>query len=680
MNRIGAIALTLIITLCSLSGCFGGDEEVDAEPPQTQGTELSDWNVHFAGTAADLPTCDAATNGRLYYVEDVNEFQVCKTTGWETIAIQGADGMVGADGLDGSSTIIMVAGSTLCQNGGNRFNIGLDQDGSGTLDTLEIATNVEICHGEDGSDGAPGQEGPTGPDGLQSLVVTNPFSVGANCGNGGVMIESGVDLNNDSILDSNEVDSTQYVCNGANTNPFSATNKLTSAGPADASFGCKAGGMVVMYGLDNGDGTGVAANGILEDGEIDQSMTVCSTWSFSLVKDINPSGDGYPLYIIEFGDMLYFSANDGVHGYELWYSDGTPEGTSMLLDINSGSASSLPKYFVELNGSLIFSADDGVDGVELWRTDGTVAGTYQLEDIYPGSDSGHPNEMTYFDGAVWFMANDGDYGYELWTSNGNVDGTYLVKDIFIFDDNSSYPSNFVVYDEKLYFTAYSNDFESLTTIGREIWSTDGTSAGTNLLTNLNGLDDGVDTSGPLVVFNDELYFMGNNGSYGWELWSTNGTEEGTSMFLDIHVGSGDDSSWPGSFLEFEGMLYFEADNYDNGSELWVTDGTPTNTSLLIDLKAGFYGSSPQFLTIFGNHFYFVAYDSSWNFYESDGTSAGTQLLPGLEPPNTAHSPSFVEYKGEMYFTNVDTVNGGVELWKMHTTTSITHNTPYVSPN
>ncbi len=149
------------------------------------------------------------------------------------------------------------------------------------------------------------------------------------------------------------------------------------------------------------------------------------------------------------------------------------------------------------------------------------------------------------------------------------------------------------------------------------------------------------------------------------------------MFVDIHVGSSQDSSWPDSFLEFEGMLYFEADNYDNGSELWVTDGTPTNTSLLVDILPGFYSSSPKHLTVFGNHFYFVAFDSSsseWKIFESDGTSVGTELIQGLVSPSSIYSPSFVEYKGEMYFTNVDTLNGGVELWKMHTTTSITHNT------
>ena len=51
-----------------LSGCFGGDDDDDDddESSKTQDAELIDWNVHFAATAANLPTCDTDTNGRLY--------------------------------------------------------------------------------------------------------------------------------------------------------------------------------------------------------------------------------------------------------------------------------------------------------------------------------------------------------------------------------------------------------------------------------------------------------------------------------------------------------------------------------------------------------------------------------------------------------------------------------------
>ena len=97
MKRPIALLFCLLMITMPLAGCFGGDDSSDAPDEK-----LDDWNVHFAATAADLPTCDEDTNGRLYYVEADNQFQVCKTTGWEVIAIQGADGVDGTDGMNGA--------------------------------------------------------------------------------------------------------------------------------------------------------------------------------------------------------------------------------------------------------------------------------------------------------------------------------------------------------------------------------------------------------------------------------------------------------------------------------------------------------------------------------------------------------------------------------------------------
>ena len=82
MKRTTALLFCLLMLTLPLTGCFGGDDSSDGSDE-----ELDDWNVHFAATAADLPACDADTNGRLYYVEADNQFQVCKTSGWSVIDI-----------------------------------------------------------------------------------------------------------------------------------------------------------------------------------------------------------------------------------------------------------------------------------------------------------------------------------------------------------------------------------------------------------------------------------------------------------------------------------------------------------------------------------------------------------------------------------------------------------------
>src|SRR5713226_3938336 len=70
-----------------------------------------------------------------------------------------------------------------------------------------------------------------------------------------------------------------------------------------------------------------------------------------LAKDINPgAGDSNPFSLANFNGTLFFGADDGTHGGELWKSDGTPAGTAMVKDINPGAGSSNPGYLTDVNG------------------------------------------------------------------------------------------------------------------------------------------------------------------------------------------------------------------------------------------------------------------------------------------------------------------------------------------
>ena len=97
-----------------------------------------------------------------------------------------------------------------------------------------------------------------------------------------------------------------------------------------------------------------------------------------MVKDIDPGANSsYPSYMINVNNELYFTANDGSHGYELWKSDGTAAGTVMVKDIDAGASSSTPFDLAAVNGALEFYAFDGA-GTGLFRSDGTAAGTIEL--------------------------------------------------------------------------------------------------------------------------------------------------------------------------------------------------------------------------------------------------------------------------------------------------------------
>ena len=106
-----------------------------------------------------------------------------------------------------------------------------------------------------------------------------------------------------------------------------------------------------------------------------------------LVKDINPgrssgtAGKGGHLTNVD--GTVYFSADDGNHGYELWRSDGTRRGTRMVKDINPGPEASLPYGFTAVGHIVYFGANDGVHGWELWRSDGTAQGTRMVKDLRP---------------------------------------------------------------------------------------------------------------------------------------------------------------------------------------------------------------------------------------------------------------------------------------------------------
>ena len=108
MKRLNAVLFALMMATLSLAGCFGGDDDdSDEDPVET----LDDWTVYMVDSGDDLPNCNSDTLGRLYYVANIETFEVCLTSGWSFIDIKGADGAQGpagetgpqgADGQDGA--------------------------------------------------------------------------------------------------------------------------------------------------------------------------------------------------------------------------------------------------------------------------------------------------------------------------------------------------------------------------------------------------------------------------------------------------------------------------------------------------------------------------------------------------------------------------------------------------
>jgi ELWxxDGT repeat protein len=321
-----------------------------------------------------------------------------------------------------------------------------------------------------------------------------------------------------------------------------------------------------------------------------------------LVKDINPgSGSsmsvpfGQGVNLINVNGTLFFVANNGVSGFELWKSNGTAAGTVLVKDINPGSASSGARYLTNLNGTLFFTATNGVTGLELWKSNGTAAGTVLVKASFIGNPGTFPFNLTNLGGTLFFDADNGTTGTELWRSNGTAAGTVLVKDIFP-GISGSYPILLTNVNGTLFFAATGGSAN-----GSQLWKSNGTAAGTVLVKNVVSADP---SPNYLTNVNGTLFLSENSTASGKELWKSNGTAAGTVLVKDIWPGTGYGN--PKYLANVNGSLFFQANNGVGGGELWTSNGTAPGTVLISDINPGHSGSYPVGLTNINGTLFFAA--------------------------------------------------------------------------
>jgi len=177
-----------------------------------------------------------------------------------------------------------------------------------------------------------------------------------------------------------------------------------------------------------------------------------------------------PSDLLVWNGALYFFASDSTGTRRgLYRSDGSAAGTALLANVapfrstssTTGATVATPAYFAP-SGALFFAGTDGVHGVELWKTDGTAAGTVLVRDLLTGAAASNPTSLAASGGLVYFAANDGQHGTELWQSDGTAAGTRLVQDLAP-GGASSNPAGLTVVGSELFFTAD----DGLT--GTELW-------------------------------------------------------------------------------------------------------------------------------------------------------------------------------------------------------------------
>ena len=180
---------------------------------------------------------------------------------------------------------------------------------------------------------------------------------------------------------------------------------------------------------------------------------------------------GYYMSPILVGEVLYFSANDGVDGHELWGFNTSNGSVWQVADIFSGVSGSNPGFYLELlvGDTLYFSANDGSTGIELWAHNTSNHSTWQAADIHSTGSSTPGLHMYILIGdTMYFFATDGSTGSELWAHDTSNHSTWQVADISSGSPAGS-PGQYmnpILIDDTLFFDADDGS------TGIELWAHD----------------------------------------------------------------------------------------------------------------------------------------------------------------------------------------------------------------
>lgn len=308
----------------------------------------------------------------------------------------------------------------------------------------------------------------------------------------------------------------------------------------------------------------------------------------------------------------------------------------LFKDLNPGTSTtsggivyptpSNPEGFFNAGSNMYFIARVGPSLVhQLWKTDGTPGNTIMLRDSMITTNLGDVlNVRADVNGTIFFTkelngSSSSSTSTELWKTDGTPAGTVLITTLSHQQGGGSGGSlkNFTAVGNKLFFSMGQNN-------GRELWVSDGTAGGTTEVIDLApGTVSGIQAPGvvdqPMIAYNGKLYFSGNTTTGNTELYSSDGTAGGTVLVQEINpstlMSGGSD---PSGFFIYNNELYFWADDgtSNSSSGLWKTDGTTT-----VKVFQNAYSSGNA--TLFKNEIFF---SNGIDLWKSNGTTAGTTMV------------------------------------------------------
>ena len=393
---------------------------------------------------------------------------------------------------------------------------------------------------------------------------------------------------------------------------------------------------------------------------------VLSSSSLAQTQLINiSSGGSIPQFLTRVGDKVFYAAADAGEGFGLYQYD---TGSEVGGRIDSPPFVAPPVHLTQAGSLLFFVAEaiDGGEGKELWATNGSTAQEFP---VAPGTDGSAITGMAAL-GSVVILAAQGDTvtGTELWVSDGTSAGTQLLKDIH--PSGSSFIQELTTAGSYVFFRADDG------THGSELWRSDGTTSGTQMLVDLNpGASGSLPQS--IVALGSEVIFGATEPGDGTELWKS----DGVTMTQIGDLEPGPSSSFPAGLTEGDGWVYFRARLSSLGEELWRTNGLVAD--FVKDIHPGVADSDPRYFAAMGGEFFFTADDGVHGpeLWKTDGTSGGTVLVEDLVPgPEGDVFLSWIEpHDGFVYFAADAGDGSGRELWRSDGTSPNTERVQDLDP-
>ena len=402
--------------------------------------------------------------------------------------------------------------------------------------------------------------------------------------------------------------------------------------------------------------------------------------------DSNPKN--FTIFNSTSGTKLYFSANNGANNFwgindELWQTDGTTAGTVINSEMNQATTSSpgsFPRGFTVFGSNFYFTANVSPPGEEFYRNDGSLGGATLVRDINPGAANSSPKNFTVANGKLFFAATNDNIGRELYVAIGPTTASLSYIDVLPVANIGSNPLYLTEYNNNVYFTAGVG--------GDQLWKSDGTIAGTSLIT-----DFSISAGDPQDYYVSPtlglMFFSAATNATGREMHYV-ATDDGEGVYNETNIGSGDGIRAGTQFIEYNGDVYFTATNGTSGYELWRTnhliDGSPL--TMVKDINAT-GDSNPVNFIVFGGKLIFQANDGihGAELWKSDGTTSGTTLVTDINTGVESSSPAgFVALNSNVLLFTATEATVGAELWKLNnsglsnTTSDFDENSIQIYPN